>query len=133
MGTDGGEPLYPPLQGTVASDPEARIAAVYRGKPDGDKPGLLRIIFDRSGAVLTSVDDGASWSAASPIKAIASSADAWAADMAVDAADERHIAVAARTTAQVSNPKDENGGIFESWDGGATWENLTAALRPGAK
>lgn len=126
-------PLYPPRDGRTAIDPEAKIVAIHRGKPDGDKPGAIRILIDRDGIVLTSRDDGVTWQASKAPEAITSSSETWAADFAVDSANEDHLVVAARTTKPVWNSKDENGGVFESWDGGKNWTDLTPGLALGEK
>ncbi len=131
--TDGGATwpaIFPPADGKLRLNPESHIVAVHRGKPRDGKPGVLRILLDRSGVVMTSADDGATWSESHAPQAVAASSDTWAADMAVDPANEEHIVLAARTTFETWKSGDTNGGVFETWNGGKTWTDLTETLRP---
>jgi len=133
---DGGatwQALFPPADGTLQVNPESHIVAVHRGPAHDGQPGVLRVLLDRSGVIMTSADDGKTWVETRAPQAIASSSDTWAADMAVDPGNEDHIVLAARTTAETWNSKDTNGGVFETWDGGAAWTDLTGLLRPGKR
>ncbi len=121
--------LFPPADGSLDVDAETLVVGVHRGAAAEGKSGTLRILTDRDGMLYTSEDDGKTWSAAKPHKGISSSSDTWAAAMSVDAGNENHIVVAARSTYETWDPKDANGGVFETWDGGATWADITEGLR----
>ena len=129
--TDDGDTwsvLWPPEGAKPPVDVEERVVAVHRSVGKDGVAGTLHILLERAGAVWTSDDDGATWMPGTGPKF--PSSETWAAGLAVDPATPDHLVIAARTTQDAPNARDENGGIFESWDGGKTWADVTGDLRP---
>ena len=128
--------LWPTEKLRKSTDPEERVVGVHRGPEGKDKdgkatPGVLTILLERSGSLMQSTDDGATWKALRGPKF--PSSETWAAALAVNPSNADHMVIAGRTTRESWSPRDENGGIWQTWDGGKSWRDMTGVLRPGKK
>ena len=106
--------------------PHERVLDVRRVGEDG----LLLAVLERSGKLLTSEDDGETWteSTAPPI-----SDGTWVTGIDVNPADPNHVVMATTTLSHNWSDKDMNGGVFQTLDGGASWQDMSFNLKPGKK
>ncbi len=100
-------------------DPEERIEGFHHLAD-----GSLYFVLDRSRQLVRSAD-GVSWTV---VKPPGKSAELEATDLAVDTSDSKHLLAATRATIEPWTPKEEEGGPYESWDGGNSWHQLTEGL-----
>ncbi len=110
-------------------DPEERVVALHRSTTSGAGDGTLRILLERTAKVLISTDDGASWAETKKAPALPSD-QTWAADLAVNPAKGDHLIIATRSVRRGPGVRHDNGGVFETWDGGGKWSEITDNLRP---
>ena len=90
------------------------------GKP------TLRAAWSKTGLVVHSQDGGKTWK---PGKAPPISDTAHVAALATDPADPQHMVIAATTTQLRYSSSDTDGGIYETWDGGIKWVDITDNVR----
>lgn len=120
------------------NDAEERIVALQRGSTEAAGVGTLRLLLERSGVVVTRKAGEESWVEGkaprfpeqSRTTAFAE-AETWATGLGVDPSNGDHLLMATRTTSQVWSVRDPNGGVYESWDGGKTWTDVTGGMRVG--
>jgi len=108
------EVLYRP------DDPEDRLLGLRRLAD-----GRLFMLLERSRQILHSKDGGKTWQVTKPPSR---SPGAWATSFDVDPANHEHLLMACRSLAPQWTPKDLEGGVWESWDGGSTWKLLQEGL-----
>ncbi|MDF1702021.1 MAG: hypothetical protein P1V36_12765, partial [Planctomycetota bacterium] len=128
--------IWPSAKPPKGLSPEERVAGAHRGPAGQDKdgkpvPGVLTLLLERSGALMRSTDDGATWKEIRGPKF--PSSETWAAAFAVNSGNPDHMVIAARTTREAWNSRDENGGLYQTWDGGKSWQDFTGVLKPGKK
>ncbi len=105
-------------------DSEETILAVERLDD-----GTVYLLLERARVVVSS-KDGKTWT---ETKAPEKAPGSWAASFAVDRTNPARILMATRTLAHRWTPKDEEGGPWESWDGGKTWKPVVEGLFEGKK
>ncbi len=88
--------------------------------------GAMRILLERRGNVLTTTD-GKEWTAT---KKEPFNGDTFARSLAVDPANSDHIVIAATTLKPMWMRRDRAGGVFETWDGGKSWQSIAEGLAP---
>ncbi len=90
------------------------------GKP------TLRAAWSQSGMVVHSEDGGKTWKAG---KAPPISDTAHVVSLATDPGDPMHVMLAATTASLRYSASDTDGGIYETWDGGIKWVDITDNVR----
>jgi WD40 repeat protein/photosystem II stability/assembly factor-like uncharacterized protein len=108
------ERVYTPL------DPEDRVVDLHR-TVDGE----LWLLLERSRLIAKSADGGETWETLAPPTP---SPGTWASSLALDASNAGHLLMATRTLQPLWTRTDEDGGVWESWDGGQTWARLSEGL-----
>jgi hypothetical protein len=134
--TDDGDTwtvLWPTTDQRPPVDPEERIVdlQILPEAEGADTPPRLAFVLERSASVWASSDDGKTWTTTRGPKL--HSTETWAAALALDPGAPGHLVLATRSTREAWSPRDENGGVFETWDAGRTWKDVTGALAPGRK
>ncbi|MCC7137281.1 MAG: hypothetical protein IT460_02490 [Planctomycetes bacterium] len=107
----------------VSPDAEDRVVDLER-LPDGTWLAL----WEREARLSTSKDGGATWENGTMGRPTPGRAT-FAADVAVDPKDPKHLLLATRSVAEPGTKDDRDGGPYESRDGGTTWTLLDAGLK----
>ena len=128
--------IWPTEKDKKGKHPEERVASIHVA-PDGTDddgkavPGTITLLLERSGSLLTSSDGGGTWKEHKGPKL--PSSETWASHLAVNPANADHMVIAASTTRESFSPRDENGGLWQTWDGGKSWKPITGSLAPDKK